>query len=98
MFTLYSSVAGSLPPTAYVKVIEVWLLFHLFVPFLIFLIIFMREHNHKKESDVILFKDDVDDKANFDNTLKFLGEKVIPFVIFAFVTIYFAVCLTYYFS
>ena len=40
MYTLYTGIAQSLPDTAYVKAIEVWLLFHLIVPFFIFIILF----------------------------------------------------------
>lgn len=37
MYTLYQSVSGSLPQTAYLKSIDVWLLFGLIMPFIVFL-------------------------------------------------------------
>jgi hypothetical protein len=37
MYTLYQSVAGSLPQTAYLKMIDIWLLFGLIMPFVVFL-------------------------------------------------------------
>jgi hypothetical protein len=93
MFTLYTSVAGSLPPTSYVKIIEIWLLFHLFVPFLIFLIIFKLEHIYR--TNVKPFQE-IAANAILETTLTFLGEKAIPSATFAFVVVYFAVCLIYY--
>ena len=94
MFTLYTSVAGSLPTTSYVKIIELWLLFHLFVPFLIFLVIFKREH--LLVADVKQFNDHDSDKTNIDR-LKFLGEKAIPCSTIAFAVVYFTICLIHYY-
>ena len=94
MFTLYTSVAGSLPTTSYVKIIELWLLFHLFVPFLIFLIIFKREL--LLVADVKHFNDHDSDKTNID-TLRFLGEKAIPCATTAFTVVYFTICLINYY-
>ena len=37
MYTLYQSISGTLPQTAYLKMIDVWLLFGLMLPFVIFL-------------------------------------------------------------
>jgi hypothetical protein len=37
MYTLYQSISGSLPQTAYLKMIDVWLLFGLLMPFVVFL-------------------------------------------------------------
>jgi len=37
MYTLYQSIAGALPQTAYLKMIDVWLLFGLMMPFVVFL-------------------------------------------------------------
>ncbi len=38
MYTLYQSIAVSLPQTAYLKMIDVWLLFGLMMPFIVFLL------------------------------------------------------------
>ena len=37
MYTLYQSISGTLPQTSYLKMIDVWLLFGLMLPFVIFL-------------------------------------------------------------
>jgi len=37
MYTLYQSISGTLPQTAYLKMIDVWLLFGLLMPFVVFL-------------------------------------------------------------
>ena len=37
MYTLYQSIARSLPQTAYLKLIDAWLLFGLISPFFVFL-------------------------------------------------------------
>ena len=38
MYTLYQSITGSLLQTAYLKMIDYWLLFCLFIPFISFMI------------------------------------------------------------
>jgi hypothetical protein len=38
MYTLYQSISGSLPQTAYLKMIDAWLLFGLIMPFVVFLV------------------------------------------------------------
>ena len=53
MYTLYLAVSRSLPTTAYMKVIDYWLLFHLVVPFLIFLLLFLVEHSVDDSKDVV---------------------------------------------
>ena len=95
MYTLYTSVSGSLPTTSYVKIIDIWLLYHLFVPFLIFLIIFKREHLQTREFKD--FKEKINFNENTDSAMKFLGEKAIPFTTVTFAVIYFTVCLVHYY-
>jgi len=57
MYTLYQSASSSLPKTAYVKMIDTWLIFGLVVPFIIFLILTLIE---------MLNDDDDDDKEQID--------------------------------
>jgi hypothetical protein len=38
MYTLYQSISNTLPPTAYLKLIDYWLLFSLILPFVIFIL------------------------------------------------------------
>ena len=56
MYTLYQSASSSLPKTAYVKMIDTWLIFGLVVPFIIFLILTLIE----------MLNDDDDDQEQID--------------------------------
>lgn len=38
MYTLYQSISLTLPPTAYLKLLDIWLIFSLVMPFLIFMV------------------------------------------------------------
>jgi hypothetical protein len=50
LYTLYQSVAVSLPQTAYLKMIDIWLLFGLVMPFLVFLLeVFFELFKEKKK-------------------------------------------------
>ena len=54
MYTLFQSVSASLPQTAYLKMIDVWLIFGLVLPFFIFLVLILIEmmnDNNDKEDD-----------------------------------------------
>ena len=44
MYTLNQSVSSKLPATAYVKLIDVWLLFGLLLPFVILILLILMEH------------------------------------------------------
>ena len=43
MYTLFQSISSTLPQTAYLKLIDYWLLFSLILPFIIFIIHVARE-------------------------------------------------------
>ena len=44
MYTLYQAVSHKLPPTAYIKMIDVWLIFGLILPFCVFFLLVMIDH------------------------------------------------------
>ena len=44
MYTLNQSVSSKLPATAYMKLIDVWLLFGLLLPFVIIILLILMEH------------------------------------------------------
>ena len=44
MYTLYQSVSHKLVPTAYIKMIDVWLIFGLILPFCVFFLLVMIDH------------------------------------------------------
>ena len=44
MYTLNNSISAKLPTTAYMKMIDIWLLFGLLLPFVIILLLILMEH------------------------------------------------------
>ena len=44
MYTLYQSVSHKLLPTAYIKMIDIWLIFGLILPFCVFFLLVMIDH------------------------------------------------------
>ena len=44
MYTLYQSVSHKLVPTAYIKMIDIWLIFGLILPFCVFFLLVMIDH------------------------------------------------------
>jgi len=49
MYTLYQGLATSLPQTAYLKMIDIWLLFCLIMPFFVFMVLVMWELQKDKD-------------------------------------------------
>ena len=62
MYTLYQSASSSLPKTAYVKMIDTWLIFGLVVPFIIFLILTLIEMLNDDDEDQEQIDKKVDEK------------------------------------
>ena len=44
MYTLKGSITSKLPPTSYIKFIDIWLLYGLIIPFIILHLLFVIEH------------------------------------------------------
>ena len=44
MYTLYQAVSNKLPPTSYIKMIDVWLIFGLILPFCVFFLLVLIDH------------------------------------------------------
>ena len=44
MYTLKGSVSSKLPPTSYIKFIDIWLLYGLLMPFIILILLVLIEH------------------------------------------------------
>ena len=44
MYTLYQAVSHKLPPTSYIKMIDVWLIFGLILPFCVFFLLVLIDH------------------------------------------------------
>ncbi|TRY79427.1 hypothetical protein TCAL_10764 [Tigriopus californicus] len=57
MYTLYQGVSNSLPKTAYLKLIDIWLIFGLIMPFAVFLVLVVWELlSYERNSSVVSFK------------------------------------------
>lgn len=78
VYTMYQSVQDSLPKTAYVKLIDIWLMFCLFVPFLVFLLQMLTKVSTKKGFG---------SKFNAEKMLSF-ARIVLPLSTLLFVAIY----------
>ena len=90
MYTLYTSMSKYLPTTSYMKAIEWWLQFNIMLPFLIFLVLFLKEHTARN----------MERKGGrrflIDILVKYfimIGEVVFPFIILFFVVIYAGIIL-----
>ena len=44
MYTLYQAVSHKLPPTSYIKMIDIWLIFGLILPFSVFFLLVLIDH------------------------------------------------------
>ena len=44
MYTLKASISSQLPPTSYIKFVDIWLLYGLLMPFFILVVIVLIEH------------------------------------------------------
>jgi hypothetical protein len=53
MYTMYQSISQVLPATAYLKFIDVWLIFCLLVPFIVFIIqVFLKIENTQEDQAI----------------------------------------------
>ena len=108
MYTLYQAVGRSLPRTAYLKYIDVWLLFHLIVPFIIFAILYYAEH---VESEGLVqplsqttqrpqgSSSSILSKSKKKHLVHLIGKVVLPVTVTVFAIIYWIIAIThYYFS
>ena len=60
MYTLYQSASSALPKTAYLKMVDIWLIFGLVVPFIVFLILMALEIMRNDDPD----KQDEEDESS----------------------------------
>ena len=75
MYTLYQSVSASLPVTSYLKMIDIWLLFGLFIPFLVFVLTIVIKNLSDEEDDIEELQK-LDRKKNKIDVRPFKGEVV----------------------
>ena len=108
MYTLYQSIAVTLPQTAYLKMIDVWLLFGLMMPFVIFLLEVFFELLKEKLKDyekdhVKILKPGLAFSARIPRLnsqkipmLKKSTQICIPVITVAFMIIYWLIALLHY--
>ena len=99
LYTLYSSATRSIPTTSYMKAVEWWLLFHCTGPFIIFIVIFLKEHKFqqvqymRKEGDESTIQKILDTLIDY---FLFFGKFLLPLVTFVFVIIFTVIVLIQY--
>ena len=110
MYTLYTSVSKFLPPTSYMKAIEWWLLFHILVPLIIFVVLFLQATIGNKVLPANSFFQEHTAKHMERQGLRWFlidvcvpyyvafGEVVLPFVISSFVIVYAFIMLMHYYE
>ena len=85
MYTLYMAVSNKLPPTSYIKLIDIWLIFGLTLPFTVFFLHVLIEHfpvSHPDPATAVKLKRTRDIFVS-------LGRLVLPGLILTFATLYF---------
>ncbi len=99
MYTMYQSISQSLPQTAYLKFIDVWLMFCLLVPFLVFVVqVFLKLEFHSK-NEIIPSKGGNQERTRKrkENVSKFI-HIIIPSITILFTCGYFVVAMHFYFK
>ncbi len=94
MYTFYQSISDSIPKTAYLKLMDYWLIFCLLVPFLVFMIqSFWYLNNHKTTKIEKFQRSDMISNKISKRKLVQLG--TVGFTV-AFIFVYFAVAVYLY--
>jgi hypothetical protein len=91
-------VAQALPSTSYIKMIEIWLLFHLIIPFFIFFILFWKEHKPSPRvniSNKIISTRFVDMDKDYLNKC---ATVILPIIIITFAITFFVACFVAYYT
>ena len=83
MHTLYSKVDNSLPTTSYMKVVEWWLLYHILIPILLFIILFLD--NHRRQIVQGLTGKYLKRAIHFIDWMVFFGRMILPCISVLFV-------------
>ena len=104
MYTLFQSISDTLPKTAYIKLIDMWLLFSLILPFIIFIAHMVWELEKTKRNKENAMKKTnntwVMQKRNDEHGLKnmkLVVQKVIPSATIIFIIGYWVYALAIYY-
>ena len=104
MYTFYQSLSQTLPKTAYLKLIDYWLIFCLLVPFLIFIIesVWNLDHDKKMKQlqgrmmDKKVWPTKEDMEKEIECLQRVRVQKVVPLVTLMFVVCYFGVAVFFF--
>jgi hypothetical protein len=96
MYTMYQSISQMLPATAYLKFIDIWLMFCLLVPFFVFVVQVLSKieitSQFKLTDSKGLKNNNFRNKNNLSNCIKF----AIPIGTCVFIGCYIVIAICYY--
>ena len=98
MYTLNQSISAKLPPTSYVKFIDIWLLFGLSQPFFIIIILVLVEHLPRDNIKSFSEKTTKQNSHSLHRYVKFYGQFINPIWQILFVVIYCCIAIVLYFQ
>ena len=99
MYTLNQSISAKLPPTSYIKFIDVWLLFGLIQPFFIIIMVIVMEHLPDEASkNYSAHKERQDIKDQLPTAVRIFAKICLPIIEVVFISLYMIAAVVYYFQ
>ena len=99
MYTLNNSVSSKLPPTSYIKMIDIWLIFGMILPFFITIFLIIIEHIPQKGVTLVKVSAVIHDTVKSKSLVNFVSifaRRYLPFLELLFVLTYVCVALYLY--
>ena len=96
MYTLNQSISAKLPPTSYIKFIDVWLLFGLIQPFFIIIMLVLNEHIPRERIQVFSAKTNKAEPSRLFGYVRIIARFILPVVEILFTLVYSFVALIFY--
>ena len=94
MYTLFQSISQSMPTTAYLKLLDYWILFGMILPFFVFVIEIanelMKSRSRLQQSTEA---EENSERIQNQNTIIIVGRFVLPILTFLFIFIYIIIVL-----
>ena len=98
VYTLHQSISANLPQTSYMKMIDIWLVSGLIVPFLIIAILVIMDYMIQRESkEVTEIRNEEKGCWNSEMFLKSM-QIILPLTLGMFCIIYWLIGLSYYYT
>ena len=93
MYTLNQAVSSNLPKTAYIKFIDIWLIFGLCLPFMILILLVIIEHYPEDSVTSLKVSSAVSDgemeqQRDTLALIKYFTQKLLPILEVTFITCY----------